>query len=109
MSSRNVYLGEERRKTALVLHEALSAAEDVYKGGDVERKGILDAARKVIDRYLADGAKIMLDYLSLAEPGRLEEIDKVEGPGAVMSMAVMMLPCKEGDLTVRLIDNVILP
>jgi len=117
LSSRNIYLGAERRAYAGCLFKALDAGRKVYeqglqKGG-VEAKDILFAATMVLRKYVQDG-KVEIEYLSLAEDGELEEfgpedkVGKERGEGAVLSGAVRMLPREEGQGVVRLIDNLIL-
>lgn len=128
MSSRNVYLGERRRKVGIVLNQALRAAESAYKLGKTDRDGIMTLAWDVAERMRAEqealgsgeGARFEVDYLSLADAETLEEVDVVDkGKGAVLSGAVKMLPLettKEGEslglggdkVAVRLIDNLIL-
>ena len=130
MSSRNVYLGERRRKVGIVLRHALRAAEDAYLvGGKRARDEILAQAWEVTNRVAmeqgemaaAERANFEVDYLSLADPESLEEIDVVdEQKGAVLSGAVKMLPLDEvkdneklglgaDRVAVRLIDNIVLP
>lgn len=129
MSSRNVYLGSRRRKVALVLPAALQEAEKAYMTGARARAEIYQAARHVIDVMFkeqealspSERARFELDYISIADPDTLEELQAVDGArGAVLSGAIKMLPLEEkppgeeyglgGDTApVRLIDNVILP
>ncbi|KAK5129544.1 hypothetical protein LTR08_003165 [Meristemomyces frigidus] len=128
MSSRNVYLGERRRKAGIVLSQVLRAAEAAYKMGKKDRDDILMFAWYVInDRIMEqDGlaeterARFEIDYISLADPNTLEEVQTVnESKGAVLSGAIKMLPLKAvvdgeklglGDdkVPVRLIDNIVL-
>lgn len=127
LSSRNVYLGERRRKVATVLYRGLKAAEGRFKAGDVEREKILGAARKVVDGVLqeqmalppAQRVKFEVDYISLADPDTMEELQSVDkSKGGILSGAIKMLPVEEPqdgeDLghhngpAVRLIDNIIL-
>ncbi|KAG6032997.1 hypothetical protein E4U19_006989 [Claviceps sp. Clav32 group G5] len=130
LASRNVYLGTRRRKVGLVLYRALRAAENAYRGGEAQtsRAAILGAAQAVCDGVLqaqkdmksSERALFDIDYLSLADPDSLQELDEVDPRrGAILSGAVKMLPVEdpqEGeDLghsegpAVRLIDNIILP
>ncbi|KAK2614738.1 hypothetical protein N8I77_001543 [Diaporthe amygdali] len=128
LSSRNVYLGTRRRKVAPVLIRALSAAERAYVSGALDAGEVVPAALKVIldtldeqkDLPLHEGVLFQLDYISLADPDTMEEIDRIDpSKGAILSGAVKMLPvyaAQEGeDLghnngpPVRLIDNIILP
>jgi pantoate--beta-alanine ligase len=128
MSSRNVYLGSRRRSVGLVLSQALRAAEAAFKNGQYERQEILGAANKVAESTLEEQwgfepsqrALFEVDYISLADPDTLEEVDTVDRRrGAILSSAVKMLPIEEaqsgenlgvGDdkIAVRLIDNIIL-
>lgn len=128
MSSRNVYLGTRRRNVGLVLSRALREAEAVYLSGKTSRKEILWAANSLAQSILAEQgllpaakrAIFEVDYISLADPESLEELDHVdESKGAVLSGAVKMYPLEEpqegedcglgeGKVPVRLIDNIIL-
>ena len=128
MSSRNVYLGERRRRAGIVLSQALRAAEAAYKMGKRDRDDILMFAWYVTnDRSMVqDGideterAPFEVDYISLADPDTLEEVQTVdENRGAVLSGAIKMLPLEavnareklglgEDKMPVRLIDNMIL-
>lgn len=129
LSSRNVYLGTRRRRAAPVLIRALRAAEHAYLvGGALDAGEVVPAALKVILDTLEEqkslppheGVLFQLDYISLADPDSMEEIEEIDpSKGAILSGAVKMLPVyepQEGeDLghnngpPVRLIDNIILP
>lgn len=128
LSSRNVYLGERRRKVAIVLSQALWAAAAAYKMGKKGRDDILALAWDVANRMLMEQdalpesqrVRFEVDYLSLADPDTMEELLVVHSDaGAVLSGAIKMLPLESaqpgerlglGDdqVTVRLIDNIIL-
>ncbi|KAF2672272.1 pantoate--beta-alanine ligase [Microthyrium microscopicum] len=129
MSSRNVYLGKRRRTAALALSEALELGEMFFANGLQSREDIqlsamtyLEEKRKA-QEALAPGKRALfkIDYISLADPDSLEEIDEVDpARGAVLSGAIIMQPLEEqsqneelgmgGDTgPVRLIDNIILP
>ncbi|KAI1413817.1 Nucleotidylyl transferase [Hypoxylon sp. FL1857] len=127
LSSRNVYLGERRRKVATVLHKALKAAESQYLNGALGRESILKAAYdvtiSVINEQLALAPKkrvrYQVDYISLADPLSMEELTEVDPKkGGILSGAVKMLPVDSpqpgedlghsGGPAVRLIDNIIL-
>lgn len=129
MSSRNVYLGKRRRAVGLVLSRALQAAEAAFKAGKTDRKAILGAAHQVADETLAkqkslgpsERALFEVDYISLADPDTLDEIEQVDpSKGAILSGAIKMFPIEEplpnedlgvgeGTIQVRLIDNIIFP
>lgn len=116
MSSRNVYLGEKRRKVAPVLYKALKAAEAAYrarveKGAQKVRSSeVLEAGLNVLDDAIGShGVRWELEYLSLADPVELEELGEVVvKDGAILSAALKMLPTNEKEGPVRLIDNIIL-
>jgi len=129
MSSRNVYLGSRRRNIAVVLSQSLKAAERQYQTGKRGRADILWPATEVADKVLLEQddlapkerARFEVDYISLADPDSLEELEAVdESRGAILSGAIKMLaveePRDEEDLgiaspqgPVRLIDNIIIP
>ncbi|KAM0561279.1 hypothetical protein ACHAPJ_003157 [Fusarium lateritium] len=128
LSSRNVYLGPRRRSVAIVLPGALFTAAGVYTSGGLrDRASILGAA----DNFIAAAANAQselpptervlfeVDYISLADPDTLVEVDEVDpSRGAILSGAMKMLPVEEakkgedlgfsGGPSVRLIDNIIL-
>ncbi|KAM0348606.1 hypothetical protein ACHAPU_004040 [Fusarium lateritium] len=128
LSSRNVYLGPRRREAAIVLPSALQRAASAYTANDkCDRESILGAAHGFIDAFASDMSKLPptervlfeVDYVSLADPDTLVEIDEVDKTrGAVLSAAIKMLPVEEakkgedlgfsGGPPVRLIDNIIL-
>ena len=127
MSSRNVYLGERRRKVATVLRNALSIAEGSYKLGCRSREELLGPANELARLLLVEQfqlkpeerVKFEVDYISLADPETMMEVDIVdESKGAILSGAVKMLPVEDpkegedlglaGGPAVRLIDNIIL-
>lgn len=127
LSSRNVYLGERRRKVATTLYHALKAAESQYLKGALDRESILKAAKTVTTDVLnqqlslapEERVRYEVDYISLADPLSMEEISVVDPKqGGVLSGAIKMLPVESAqpgeDLgsndgpAVRLIDNIIL-
>lgn len=128
MSSRNVYLGSRRRQIGIVLRQALQKAEAQYKARKRLRGDILWPAVDHCDKTLHDQeilhaserAKFEVDYISLADPDTMEELDQVDvSKGAILSGAVKMLPVEEpqegeelgvggGQIPVRLIDNIVL-
>ncbi|KAL8676532.1 MAG: hypothetical protein Q9186_006963 [Xanthomendoza sp. 1 TL-2023] len=126
MSSRNVYLGERRRKVAGVLIRALRAVRIASVNGVTRRDDLLSAAHKVVEEELAKQRALPpqwrslfeVDYFSLADSVHLTELEDVNpSHGAVLSGAIKMLPVEEpqededlgtggGKTTVRLIDNI---
>ncbi|KAH9883796.1 pantoate-beta-alanine ligase [Xylariomycetidae sp. FL2044] len=127
LSSRNVYLGERRRKVSVVLNRALQAAEKKYLSGASDRKSILGAANAVAEKTLNEQMLLIpeervryeVDYISLADPSTMQELEEVDPKqGGILSGAIKMLPVElpqpGEDLghsdgpAVRLIDNIIL-
>ncbi len=95
VASRNVYLNPEERKAALVLHRALYLARELWGKGRKDAEKIRQRMRALIEKEPL--AKI--DYISIADPETLAEMDTVRTP-ALISLAV-----KIG--RTRLIDNVV--
>jgi pantoate--beta-alanine ligase len=96
MSSRNVYLTPQERKSATILFKALSAAENAYMDGVQDA----DVLREIMSDKTSSEPSARLDYISCADPDKLNELS---GPvkRALLSMAV-----KFGDT--RLIDNILI-
>jgi len=96
MSSRNVYLNAEERKSALCLSRALKKAEDLVLRGERDGGGIL---RQVGDE-IAREPLVRPEYVKLCDPENLQSIKKVEGK-ALLALAVRVGKA-------RLIDNSLL-
>ncbi len=97
MSSRNTYLKPEERKAAVVLHNSLELAREMYARGERDAQKIRSAMIEFIHQEpLAE----KIDYISIADVRTLEELDEIKLP-AVISLAV-----KVGKP--RLLDNIIL-
>lgn len=97
MSSRNTYLNPEERRAAMVLFRALQAAKARYEAGERDAERLREAMREVIRAE----PLARIDYVSVAHPETLQELERVEGP-ALLSLAVYIG-------TTRLIDNLMLP
>lgn len=97
LSSRNVYLDAEQRRAAPVLFRALSAAEARFAAGERDGEALRRAMLDLLDRE----PLARVDYVSLADPETLSELDTVDTRGALASLAVRI------GFT-RLIDNLIL-
>jgi pantoate--beta-alanine ligase len=96
MSSRNTYLTSEQRQAAPVLYQALTLAQEMWTRGVRDAEAIRSRMRELIEaEELAS-----IDYISVANPETLMELDRVQGP-ALVSMAVRFGKT-------RLIDNVTL-
>jgi len=96
MSSRNTYLSEEQRQTALCLYNSLK---------DVEMKvlsGILNVSKLKNEtiKYISSFPDTKIDYVSICDPITLENIKSIQGP-FLIALAVFV-----GNT--RLIDNMII-
>ncbi len=99
LSSRNAYLGEAERQAATVLNRALTAAQQAFSDGTTDA----DLLRASMSSTLAAEPLAREEYVSVADPDTLAELEQVEpGRGALLSLAV-----KVGNT--RLIDNCLLP
>jgi pantoate--beta-alanine ligase len=96
MSSRNAYLTPEQRRASTVLQEALKLAEQIWTKGTRDAGTFRSRLRELIDNE----ELARLEYVSVADPESLIELDRIKGP-ALVSLAVRF------DNT-RLIDNVTL-
>ena len=96
MSSRNVYLSAEERKSATVLFRALTAARSAYESGEQDA-GTL---RRIMTDTIHAEPLARLQYVSCADYDTLEELDQVTGK-TLLSMAVFVGKT-------RLIDNFVL-
>ncbi|MDY6907141.1 MAG: pantoate--beta-alanine ligase [Chloroflexota bacterium] len=96
MSSRNVYLGPEERAAAPVLWRALCRARELYDGGERRAQRL----RREMTRLVKAEPLARIDYVSVAHPETLEELEEAEGR-ALASLAVRIGKT-------RLIDNVTL-
>jgi pantoate--beta-alanine ligase len=96
MSSRNIFLNAEERRSALVLSRALFAARERWRAG--ERDG--ETLRSLMRQMIESVPGVQIDYISVADPVTLTELRRIKG-SALASLAV-----KIGGT--RLIDNVIL-
>ncbi|MBL7127079.1 MAG: pantoate--beta-alanine ligase [Dehalococcoidales bacterium] len=95
ISSRNACLNSDERKAAPVLYRALCLARELWSGGEKDAGRIRKQMRELIQKE----PLAVIDYVSIADPETLEEMDTVRTP-ALMSLAV-----KIGKT--RLIDNVV--
>lgn len=94
LSSRNARLAPAERAAAPVLYRALSAARDAIHDGILDG----DELRQLMAAEIAAEPLARLDYVSVAHPETLQELDLVQDR-ALLSGAIFV-----GD--VRLIDNI---
>jgi pantoate--beta-alanine ligase len=96
MSSRNIYLNPKQRQASVVLYKALNLAQKLWLQGERDAERIRQQMTALIQKQpLAN-----IDYVSIADPKTLEELEEVKPP-ALASLAVRFGKT-------RLIDNVML-
>ena len=98
LSSRNAMLDPAGRRRAAALYRGLAAAGRCWRAGERRREALLRQARAPID-----AAGVTLEYLSVADPDTLQELE----PGAATGRALVSLAARVDGI--RLIDNVLLP
>ena len=96
LSSRNTYLGAEERAAAPVLFRALLSARSAWEHGERDA----EALRRHVRATLAAEPLAQVDYVSVADPRTLVELDRVDEE-ALVSLAVRIG-------RTRLIDNLVL-
>ena len=96
MSSRNAYLTPAERPVASVLYRALGAAREAVDRGEHDA----DILRSVMSRTLAGEPLATEEYVSIAHPATLDELETIEQE-ALFSLAVRLG-------RTRLIDNFLL-
>ncbi|NHN87137.1 pantoate--beta-alanine ligase [Acetobacter sp. LMG 1627] len=95
LSSRNSYLGAEERERAVLLHESLRAAQARVAAGERDASVVREVVRSVLAREPA----FAVDYVSVADPLELNELEWI-GDEALVSLAVRVG-------ATRLIDNMV--
>lgn len=97
MSSRNALLTPQDRAAAPVVARALNAAHEAF--GQGERDATRLRAR--MTAVLAGEPRAQSEYVSVADPDTLAELERVGSAGALVSLAARFG-------TIRLIDNILL-
>ena len=95
MSSRNAYLTPDQRRDAVALSRGLFAARELWERGERDPRALRERVQE-----LAGGDNVALEYVSVADPLTLAELD------APTEAAVISLAARVGKA--RLIDNVLL-
>jgi pantoate--beta-alanine ligase len=96
MSSRNAYLSPAERQSALVLWNSLCLAREMWTRGARDAEAFRKRMRELIEQE--ESARI--DYVSVADPQTLREVERINGP-VLVSLAVRIG-------RTRLIDNITL-
>lgn len=95
MSSRNMYLSADERKTALSLSRSLDIARRMIADGERDALAIVERLRKEIE----SAGPCTIDYVSVADPETMAYKATVDGP------VLVALAVKVG--RARLIDNTV--
>ena len=96
MSSRNIYLTPEQRKSALCLYQGIKLAERLVREGQRDAKIII---KEVID-YIESKPYTQIDYVKICHPETLDDLEYLN------DKALLALAVRVGKA--RLIDNTIL-
>lgn len=93
MSSRNEYLNEGERRSALCLNQSLDFAREMFAAG--ERNAAV--MRAAVEAYIKARPFTKIEYVTLCDPVTLADVDTVEA-GTLLALAVRVG-------RTRLIDN----
>jgi len=97
MSSRNAYLSPEERRAATALHRSLQLAKRLWNKGERSSEKL----RSAMTELLSAEPLLQPEYISIADPETLEELEAVDRR-ALVSLAVRIG-------RTRLIDNILFP
>ncbi|MGI8838729.1 MAG: pantoate--beta-alanine ligase [Pyrinomonadaceae bacterium] len=96
ISSRNLYLTEEERESAAVIHRALAGAKETFKKGERHAAKLADIVRSTIEGE----PQARLDYVSIVDAETLEKLDKIDERPVLIAVAAYVGKT-------RLIDNIV--
>ncbi len=96
LSSRNVYLNPDERRSATALSRALFAIRDRWRAGEKGCRPLIALGHEIIAREQS----VRMEYLSIADIATLRELERIE------NAALVSLAARVGKT--RLIDNVLL-
>ena len=96
MSSRNAYLSPDERRRGLSIARGLSAAHQLFRGGERDAGALRRAVAARVDES-ADA----VDYVTVADPASLQELTAEVGDRALIAVAARFGKT-------RLIDNTVL-
>jgi len=97
ISSRNLYLGDEERESASVIHRALKQAKDVFKKGERHAAKLAELVRATIETE----PRVRVDYVSVVDAETLEKLDKLDERPTLIAVAAYVGKT-------RLIDNILI-
>ncbi len=93
MSSRNVYLKDNERESALSLIRSIKLAKGMYERGERDASIIIEGVSKFIESH----PYTQIDYVAICDTATLENVDRLDGE-SVLALAVKIS-------STRLIDN----
>jgi pantoate--beta-alanine ligase len=96
MSSRNAYLSPQERKSALILHRALSEVKSRFDQGERNAANLIKTGKQLI----AQEPAVRLDYFEIVDPATLDPI------GELTKSVLVAVAAFVGNT--RLIDNILL-
>jgi pantoate--beta-alanine ligase len=97
LSSRNAYLSSDQRRSATVLHRALSRVRELVDKGERRPPRLIDAAQRIF----LEEPDVRLDYVEIVNNDTLDAVEDVSR-GALVAVAAYLG-------STRLIDNLLLP
>jgi pantoate--beta-alanine ligase len=95
VSSRNVYLDAEQRRSAAALYQSLTAARELVAQGEREAAAIKRGGLEVLARQPA----VRVEYFEVVDSDEMQPVERVEGPVRVAAAVWVG--------STRLIDNVL--
>lgn len=95
-SSRNVYLSQEERRAAVILHKALTEGEELIRGGETDVEAILS----FVKNRISTEPLAQTEYVELVSFPGIQRVETAEG-SILVAVAVRFG-------TTRLIDNFII-
>ena len=96
ISSRNLYLTEEERGSAVIIHHALAKAKEIFKKGERHAAKLAEAVRSTIETE----PRARMEHVSIVDAETLETIDKIDERPVLIAVAVYIGKT-------RLIDNIV--
>lgn len=96
MSSRNDYLDQQQRRSALVLYRSLLRVKELFEGKEGNVARLIAAGRKVFERE----PSVRLDYFEIVNPDTLNPVEEIS-ENALAAVAAFAG-------STRLIDNIVL-
>jgi len=92
LSSRNTFLSAPERAHALAISEGLSAARELFIGGERRASPLVEVALAVMEARVS-----RLDYVEVRDAGTLEHVEHISRPVVILAAAFVG--------ATRLVDN----